>query len=170
MQRFVTILYAILALSPHSTHAMESPPPLGVPDSKYTMPDDSIPLAKLKSASYKISFIQAWLQNTFDIIISNPPYIPVSQLRQLPHDVQREPRLALDGGEDGLDFYRSIIRQGIFCLNPSGFCAFEIGDGQRANLEKICASHIPFARIEFHKDYVQTDRIMILLDLPTQKG
>jgi hypothetical protein len=67
MQRFITILYATLALSHPLSHSMESPPPLGVTDSKYTMPDDTIPLAKLKNAAYKISFIQAWLQNRFDI-------------------------------------------------------------------------------------------------------
>lgn len=67
MQRIVTILYATLALSPTFALSMESPPPLEVADSKYTLPDEAIPLTKLKNAAYKISFIQAWLQNTFNI-------------------------------------------------------------------------------------------------------
>ena len=112
-------------------------------------------------------------QNTFDLIISNPPYVPTNQLARLPRDVQREPRLALAGGEDGLDFYRAILVQGVACLNSGGFFLFDIGDGQRANLEKVCSSDTQFAKIEFQKDYVQTDRIMVVnksqnLELRTQ--
>ena len=54
--------------------------------------------------------IESGKDTQFDLIISNPPYIPTDQLSQLPRDVQKEPAMALDGGEDGLNFYRIIIK------------------------------------------------------------
>lgn len=63
-------------------------------------------------------------------ILSNPPYIPAADLPGLMREVQREPRLALDGGEDGLRFYRAIVRDWVGKLAPGGFCAVEVGIGQ----------------------------------------
>lgn len=130
--------------------------------------------AKNQHVDHKIHFIsadmltflqQSKIQNTFDIIISNPPYIPVNQLDQLPREVQHEPRRALDGGRDGLDFYREILAHGISCATLGGFLCFEIGDGQWMNLEKLCSSYALFAKIEFQKDYTQMERILILTAL-----
>lgn len=101
----------------------------------------------------------AVLGKKFDVIISNPPYIATPQLTQLPADVQREPRRALDGGEDGLRFYRIIIQYGYRLLSPRGFLLFEIGDGQREGIEAIFAQYSRYQRIEFYKDYAGTDRI-----------
>ena len=93
-----------------------------------------------------------------DLIISNPPYISSLEIDGLPVDVRQEPRLALDGGEDGLKFYRHIIANGSAHLSEGGLLMMEIGDGQRPALEAILQNS--GFRFEFHKDYRETDRIL----------
>ena len=66
----------------------------------------------------------------FDLIVSNPPYIPAGDLPGLQAEVGFEPALALDGGEDGLHFYRAILAQAPHFLAPGGWLMVEIGDGQ----------------------------------------
>ena len=98
-------------------------------------------------------------QRPYAVIVSNPPYIPTGHLPFLPADVRREPAIALDGGPDGLKFYRSIIPAAGRCIRPGGHLLFEIGDGQRAGIEDIFARSGNFAQLEFTKDYVGTDRV-----------
>lgn len=74
-------------------------------------------------------FRAVWHQK-FDLIASNPPYIPTGDLPLLQREVQREPRLALDGGGDGLDFYRRIAADAQEHLNPGGSVYLEVGAGQ----------------------------------------
>ena len=66
----------------------------------------------------------------FDMIVSNPPYIPSGDLPGLMAEVQAEPVLALDGGRDGLDFYRRIIKEAPCYLTANGWLLLEFGDGQ----------------------------------------
>lgn len=96
----------------------------------------------------------------FDIIVSNPPYIPTGQLASLPENVKREPVLALDGGSDGLDFYRVIIDQSEKFLRWPGWLFLEIGDGQKPDIEKLFEQKGIFSEINFIKDYSGTDRIV----------
>ena len=67
---------------------------------------------------------------SLDMIVSNPPYIRSDEIAELQSEVQYEPRLALDGGEDGYDFYEMIIRLWTKKLKEGGCIAFEIGEGQ----------------------------------------
>ena len=68
---------------------------------------------------------------TYDLIVSNPPYVTTKQMQELDPSVRDfEPHLALDGGEDGLDFYRAIINQYSSALAPRGYLCFEFGMGQ----------------------------------------
>ncbi len=68
---------------------------------------------------------------SFHIIVSNPPYISSKDVLQLESQVKDyEPHLALDGGEDGLDFYRRLVNDGYSLLDQTGFIAFEVGDDQ----------------------------------------
>ncbi len=93
----------------------------------------------------------------YDIIVSNPPYIESAVCKNL--EVSRyEPNLALDGGGDGLKFYRAIIPKAFSALNPGGVLAFEIGYDQGLsvpNLMKTC-----FSEIFVKKDYGDNDRMV----------
>lgn len=79
---------------------------------------------------------------TFDVIVSNPPYISRAEMAELMPEVRREPELALFGGEDGLDFYRRIAREAPAHLNPGGCLLFEIGWQQRDAVAALLAQHI----------------------------
>lgn len=105
-------------------------------------------------------FAHPTVAGPFDAILANPPYIPVAQLATLMREVQNEPRMALDGGEDGLIFYRAILSRWLKLLCKGGFCAVEIGfdQGEQVNrlfvdagLENCCVL----------KDLAQNDRVVI---------
>lgn len=97
----------------------------------------------------------------FDVIVSNPPYIPTAALATLAPEVQREPRQALVGGVDGLDFYRQIIAQAPKYLRPGGLLALEIGIGQAgpvAALARQTDNGLQLVAIE--KDYAGIERVI----------
>ncbi len=92
----------------------------------------------------------------FDVIVSNPPYIPVGELPGLQAEVQREPALALDGGPDGLDFYRRIAAEAPAHLTPGGWLLLEIGSDQAAAVTALLASD--FEDISVYGDLNGLDR------------
>jgi len=74
----------------------------------------------------------------FDLIVSNPPYIPSGEIETLAPEVRdHDPRAALDGGPDGLDFYRTLAEHGAIWLRPTGSMMLEFGDGQAPALREI---------------------------------
>ncbi|WBW50342.1 peptide chain release factor N(5)-glutamine methyltransferase [Peptoniphilus equinus] len=77
---------------------------------------------------------------TFDVIYSNPPYIPTKDMAALQDEVKHEPALALDGGADGLDFYRRIAADAAPYLVSDGVLIFEIGSGQAEAVSDILAA------------------------------
>ncbi len=93
----------------------------------------------------------------FDCIISNPPYIESKNIDLLEEELMYEPRAALDGGEDGLDFYRKIISEYGKYLKEFGFMLFEIGYNQAEALESIAAEN--GYKCEIFKDYGGNDRV-----------
>lgn len=97
-----------------------------------------------------------------DALISNPPYIKSAVIDTLSPEVLREPRAALDGGEDGLDFYRAILslHTNATLLKPSGFIAFEIGYDEGADIT-LLASGFGFSA-EVIKDLGGNDRVAVL--------
>lgn len=99
------------------------------------------------------------LNEKFDIVVSNPPYIESSIIETLDTDVKNhEPRLALDGGNDGLIFYRKIVQNIDNILKPDGMIYFEIGYNQG---EAVCAiMEKRFRNISITKDYAGLDRIV----------
>lgn len=77
-------------------------------------------------------------EETYDFIVSNPPYIETKEIKDLMPDVKNyEPHLALDGDEDGLYFYREIAKGGLSKIKPKGFVAFEIGYNQGQSVPQI---------------------------------
>lgn len=79
--------------------------------------------------------------NSFDLIVSNPPYIKSGDLAGLQEEVHHEPQMALDGGESGLDFYRRIVPLWKAKLKPGGAIAFELGEGQYDEVSRILADN-----------------------------
>lgn len=90
--------------------------------------------------------------NRFDIIVANPPYVSSEQMARLPADVLNEPKEALYGGSDGLDFYRKIIIQSSSYLKKHGYIAFEFGDFQAKSIEQIIKTSKFFEPPEFFAD------------------
>lgn len=95
----------------------------------------------------------------FDLIVSNPPYIRRSEIDSLAPDVTCQPRLALDGGEDGLDFYRLIALEAPVRLNKGGMLFLEIGFDQREEVTALLDKD--FTDIECIKDYGGNDRVIV---------
>jgi release factor glutamine methyltransferase len=96
----------------------------------------------------------------FDLITANPPYIPAGDIAELPVDVREfEPRLALDGGVDGLDFVRSIAEQAQGHLTPGGALAMEIGADQGAAALEILRQQ-GYGDVELARDLGGRDRVV----------
>ena len=98
-----------------------------------------------------------FLDNTFDIIISNPPYIESNTISSLQTEVQNEPVMALDGGKDGLDFYRVIAEKWVSKLKSGGSIALEIGEEQAESVSELLENNGIFD-IEVIKDIQNLDR------------
>ncbi len=100
-------------------------------------------------------------EEMFDIIVSNPPYIKTGALKNLPEDVRREPRLALNGGKDGLDFYRKIAVESVFKLKSHGQLFLEVGDEQAPAVKDIIESTNTLSVKKILNDYRKTPRMMM---------
>lgn len=106
----------------------------------------------------------------FDVIVTNPPYIARKDLADLPADVQKEPAAALDGGPDGMDFYRRIMGEVQYHLVPGGLFACEIGSGQRSEIFRMLKNSKIFEMVEFYKDLAGLDRVAIATLKPQVKA
>ena len=96
----------------------------------------------------------------YDIIVSNPPYIKSQDIEKLDKEVKDfDPKLALDGGEDGLDFYRKIIFESVGRLKKNGFLFFELGEGQYKSV-KILMENAGFKDTQIVKDYNRIERVI----------
>ena len=99
------------------------------------------------------------VEGKFDFIVSNPPYIETEVVKGLESEVvDHEPIMALDGGEDGLDFYREIISEAPKYLNAGGKLYFEIGYNQAEAVSNLMKSG--FKDIQVYKDYGDNDRVV----------
>lgn len=113
----------------------------------------------------KVEFIESNLfENVpkikFDYIVSNPPYIESDVISTLQAEVRfNEPILALDGGVDGLDFYRKIINQSTDYLTSSGKIYFEIGYNQAEIVKNLLEND--YSQIQVYKDYGGNDRVIV---------
>lgn len=138
----------------------------------FDISDDALELAKanaeMNSAAGRIRFalrdirdgLPADTEGTFDIIVSNPPYVRRSELDFLQEEVRFEKRIFLDGGEDGLDYYRYIVvacRRG---LKTGGKLFFEVGYDQAEAVSGIISGSGIFGREERFKDYNGRERVV----------
>ncbi len=113
-----------------------------------------------------IKFIKSNLFNNlkkmkFDIIVSNPPYIKKEDIKLLSSEVQREPEIALDGGSDGLEFYRKITKQAIEYLKFKSYLCFEIGYDQKKEVLEIIEKEKHYIDTYCKKDLCGNDRVII---------
>lgn len=107
----------------------------------------------------KIEFVKSNMfediNEEYNVIVSNPPYIKTGVIETLPIDVQNEPHIALDGGKDGLDFYKTIKHDIQKCLLLNGYLLLEIGFDQKKELLEL------FPTAKCIKDYTDNDRVII---------
>lgn len=97
----------------------------------------------------------------FDMIVSNPPYIPTKEMLELDVSVKDyEPHLALDGGADGLDFYRSIVKNYSSALKPGGYLCFEFGMGQGDDVCNILSEN-GYTILERVQDFNNRERAVL---------
>ena len=144
-------------------------------DAKVTLADisnDALRVAKkniaLQKMNGKVSCIvsdalrvPSKFLGTFDMIVSNPPYITTEEMQELPDSVKNfEPHLALHGGNDGLDFYRAICENYKQSLKPGGYLCFEFGMGQGDDVCGILKSN-GFTILERSRDYNDRERAVI---------
>ena len=100
-------------------------------------------------------------EKKYDLIVSNPPYIKASEIDKLMDDVKLyEPHTALDGGEDGLVFYRRIIEESKITLKNNGILAFEIGHDQGIDV-RILMEEAGFKNVKLVKDLAGLDRVLL---------
>jgi len=100
--------------------------------------------------------------NSYAAILSNPPYIPAADIDGLSADVQlSEPHRALDGGEDGLDFYRRLCEEAPAMLDQGGFMAFEVGIKQAMAVVDLAKRNTLIGKTEILKDYAGIDRVVV---------
>ena len=138
-----------------------------VPNAKLYASDISqkaLETAKMNSRNQKIKFIQSNLfeniNDIFDIIVTNPPYIKTDEISILSKEVQNEPTLALDGGQDGLVFYRQIIKQANDYLKHNGYLCMEIGEDQKEEVLELIKQEANYVNIKTYKDLSGNDRVI----------
>lgn len=128
--------------------------------------EESFKYLKENSKDYDINLIfgdifnQEFENEYFDVIVSNPPYIKSNDIKFLDKNVQFEPLCALDGGSDGLDFYRKIVKNWTAKLKTGGILVFELGIFQYGDVSDIMAKN-NFKNINIIKDFSNIERIII---------
>lgn len=98
-------------------------------------------------------------RSLFDLIVSNPPYIPSAECLELQEEVRREPMMALDGGADGLNIYRRIAQETPRCLKTGGTLLMEVGAGQARDVMALCQA-AGMSPVAIHEDYQRIERMV----------
>lgn len=122
--------------------------------------------AKNNEVENRITFIESNLfeniqEEKYDIIVSNPPYIRRNIIQTLDREVKKEPIIALDGGGDGLDFYRKIIKKSYEFLKYRGYLCLEIGYDQKIDVIELIENEEKYTSTYSKKDLYGNDRVII---------
>lgn len=122
--------------------------------------------AKKNEVENQITFVESDLfeklpKEKYDIIVSNPPYIKKEVIKTLDKEVKQEPEIALDGGEDGLDFYRKIIKEGYDYLKFKGYLCLEIGYDQKDEVIDLVNKEEKYEGVYCKKDLYDNDRVIV---------
>lgn len=146
-----------------------------IKDARVTLADiskDALAVAKRNITTHKLTGRVSCVQvdalspapaflGKFDMIVSNPPYITGPEMAELPDSVKLfEPHIALYGGRDGLDFYRSIAENYTRALKPGGYLALEFGEEQGDDICRILEEH-GYTILERARDYHNTERAVL---------
>lgn len=107
-----------------------------------------------------LEICETFADGELDLIVSNPPYIKSADIETLQKEVRLEPRLALDGGEDGCDFYREIVNRWSRKLKKGGALAFELGENQ-ADAVKVLMTEQGFSDFKISLDFGGAQRAII---------
>lgn len=121
---------------------------------------NSVSNAVMDKCNFVLSDMLKNIEEKFDIIVSNPPYIKSKIIKTLDKEVQNEPILALDGGEDGLKFYKVIAENAYKYLNEDGILALEIGYDQREELINLLEKEGNYTDIYSKEDLSGNDRVV----------
>ena len=97
----------------------------------------------------------------YDVVVSNPPYIKKDVIKKLSKDVQNEPIIALDGGKDGLVFYKKIVNEAIDYLKLGGYLCLEIGYDQKKDVMDLIKENLQYINTYSKKDLYDNDRIVV---------
>ena len=122
--------------------------------------------AELNAVSERLTLLcgdlfEAVPEERFDAIASNPPYVPRNDIAHLAPEVRNhEPHQALDGGADGLDYYRRIAAEAPALLAPTGFLALEVGDTQSTPVSSLL-TEAGFSTVEIHPDLNDIPRVVL---------
>ncbi len=120
--------------------------------------------ARVHGVAGRIRFLRSDLfpkGRRWDVIVSNPPYIPTGEIAKLEREVRREPCLALDGGRQGLEIIRKILDESPAHLEKDGFLLMEIGHDQSLLIGKIISQDRRWTEHRFIKDFAGIERILI---------
>ena len=121
--------------------------------------------AKIHQVEKRIQWLESDLfekvEGKFDVIVSNPPYIATKEIQTLEKEVQNEPRLALDGGMDGLKFYRRIVKEAKNYLKIGGYLGLEIGYDQKEKVMELLQEAKGYSEITVKQDLAGRNRVMI---------
>lgn len=144
-----------------------------LPECKITAIDisnDALKIAKknarTNNVEEQITFVSSDMftnlnEEKFDVIVSNPPYIKTHVINNLDEQVKKEPYIALNGGQDGLCFYRKIIKEGYQYLKHKGYICLEIGFDQKIDVIELIENEEKYENTYSKKDLYDNDRIVI---------
>ena len=131
---------------------------------------DALQIARKNGQNLQVNTRVQWIESdlfsvlpheTFDWIVSNPPYLTASDMQHLQPEVQYDPALALFGGTDGLDIYRRLAKESPTYVKQDGYMAVEIGEGQAADVIAIFTQDGWYTHVKTVNDYSGIERVIV---------